>query len=133
MSTLAVSGAAMGQLPLVVRQVADQTQPVDTTQVAKIVAAKQPSSRLTQPEQPSANGNATPDDLERQVSDIQSKVPVASKDLQFSVDHDSGKPVVTLTDRATKEVLLQLPSEVALRISKELDQYQKGALVNRQA
>ncbi|MDR3369150.1 flagellar protein FlaG [Rhodoferax sp.] len=131
MSTFAVSGAALGQLPLAVRQVADQTQPVDTTQVANIVAEKQASSSQTQPGQPSANSNANLDDLEKLVSDIQSKVPVASKDLRFSVDQDSGKSVVTLTDRATKEVLWQVPSEVALRISKELDKYQKGALVNR--
>lgn len=83
---------------------------------------------------PTTNGS-TPnsDGLSKLLSDLQSRVPEAAKELQFSVDQESGKSIVTLTDRATKEVLWQIPSEVALRISKELDQFTKGSLVNQKA
>jgi flagellar protein FlaG len=97
------------------------------------MTAKQTSLSQTQTAPPSAKGTPSADELKRMVNDIQSKVPAASNELQFSVDQDSGKPVVTMTDRDTKEVLWQVPSEVALRISRELDQFQKGTLVNRQA
>jgi flagellar protein FlaG len=63
---------------------------------------------------------------------MQSKVRGAASDLQFSVDHDSGKQVVKVTDRTSKEVIWQFPSEQALHVSKALDQY-RGAFLNRKA
>jgi flagellar protein FlaG len=129
----AVTSIGMGQLAPVARQVVAQPQPGGSAEVAHVTVGKQASSSPIPPVTPSANGVPSSDELKKLVSDMQSKVPEVSKELQFSVDQDSGKPVVTLTDRATKEVLWQLPSEVALRISRELDQFQKGTLVNRHA
>jgi flagellar protein FlaG len=80
---------------------------------------------------PIQSSTPSADELKKLVNDIQSKVPVTSNELQFSVDQGSGKPLVTLTDRTTKEVLWQILSEVALLISRELDQIQNGMLVNR--
>ncbi|WP_180126033.1 flagellar protein FlaG [Rhodoferax sp. BLA1] len=80
-----------------------------------------------------SNTTPSPAELNQLVSDMQSKVPVAAKELQFSVDQDSGKQLLTLTNNVTKEVLWQVPSEVALRISKEMDRFQKGSLLNQQA
>ena len=133
MSTPAVTGVTMDHLPNVVHQVNAQSQLGGTANAtSRVAGAKQVSSSQTPPipAPPSSTPNA--DELEKLINDIQSKVPVTSKDLQFFVDQDSGKPVVTLTDRATKEVLWQVPSEVALRISREFDRFQKGMLVNRQ-
>jgi uncharacterized FlaG/YvyC family protein len=50
--------------------------------------------------------------------------------LAFLVDEDSGKAVIQLTDRATKEVIQQFPTEAALQISKALDRFQKGQLIH---
>ena len=38
-----------------------------------------------------------------------------------------------VTDQSTKDVLWQFPSEAAIEISKALDLFQKGALLNRKA
>jgi flagellar protein FlaG len=133
MSTSPVTGAGLSQLQPVARQVVAQTQPDGNAAPANVVAGKSASSTQTQPAPFTASDTPTTDELKSMVNDIQSKVPATAKDLQFSIDQDSGKSVVTLTDRATKEVLWQVPSEVALRISRELDQFQKGTLVNRQA
>jgi len=75
----------------------------------------------------------SPEDLKKLVSEMQRKVATISSDLQFSVDKETGKSTVKVTDRSTKQVVWQFPSEEALNITKALDRYQKGLLLNRQA
>ncbi len=64
---------------------------------------------------------------------MQRKVSARSSDLQFTIDQDSGKTVVKVTDSATRQVVWQFPSEEAMHVSKELGRFQKGALVSRKA
>ena len=122
----------MGPLSSATRQVVVQ-QSAGATEATRALETTQKSSIQAKPTSPPVKAPPSPDELKKLVSDIQSKIPVVSKELRFSVDQESGRSVVTLTDRATKEVLWQVPSEVAMRISKELDQFLKGTLVNRQA
>lgn len=96
---------------------------------------------------PSSNANAkaasaappprlaapTPEDVKIMVADIQRKVASVSPELQFSVDQQSGQPIVTMTDKTTMEVLWQFPSDEVLQVRKALDQYQRGTLVNHKA
>jgi flagellar protein FlaG len=63
--------------------------------------------------------------------ELQRKVDGVTAELQFSVDESSGRSVIKVTDRATSDVIRQIPTEEALQISEALDQYQKGLLVNR--
>ena len=53
-------------------------------------------------------------------------------DIQFSMDTDSGKTVVKVVDRSTKEVIRQFPSEEAIELARALDRFQ-GLLVKQQA
>lgn len=71
------------------------------------------------------------DEVEREVRALQAKMDKLNPALAFVVDPDSGRALIQLTDRATKEVILQFPTQAALQISKALDQFQKGQLVNR--
>ncbi|OIQ71843.1 flagellar protein FlaG [mine drainage metagenome] len=73
------------------------------------------------------------DDLKKLVNAMQSKVNLHSSDLQFSIDQESGKTIIKVTDRTTNDVIWQFPSEEALQVTKELDRYQHGLLVNRKA
>ena len=75
----------------------------------------------------------TPDELKKLVGEMQRKVSARSSDLQFTIDQDSGKTVVKVTDSATRQVVWQFPSEEAMHVSKELGRFQKGALVSRKA
>jgi flagellar protein FlaG len=61
---------------------------------------------------------------------MQAKVSGATSALEFSVDQDSGKAIVKVTERSTKQVIWQFPSEEALQVTKELDRY-RGALLSR--
>ena len=73
-----------------------------------------------------------PDEFKKLVADMQSKLSGASSNLEFSVDKDSGRSIVKVTERTTNEVIWQFPSEEALQVSKELGRY-LGAFVNHTA
>jgi flagellar protein FlaG len=72
------------------------------------------------------------DELKGLVKEMQAKVNGATSALEFSVDQDSGKSIVKVTERSTKQVIWQFPSEQALQVTKELDRYQ-GSLLSRKA
>jgi len=63
---------------------------------------------------------------------LQDFVSEVRGDIQFSMDNDSGKTVVKVVDRNTKEVIRQFPSEEAIELAKALDRFQ-GLLVKQQA
>lgn len=69
-------------------------------------------------------------ELASQVHALQAKMDKLNPALAFVVDEDSGRALIQLTDRATKEVIQQFPTEAAMQISKALDRYQKGQLIN---
>lgn len=48
------------------------------------------------------------------------------RSLQFRVDQDSGRVVVSVRDPSTGELIRQIPSESALRIAKELGSGEPG-------
>lgn len=75
----------------------------------------------------------TPEELQKLVSDMQRKVNAVASDLQFSVDDESGKSIVKVMERSSKDVIWQFPSEEALHVTRELDRFQQGLLVNHLA
>jgi hypothetical protein len=48
------------------------------------------------------------------------------RDLEFSMDEGTGATVVRVIDRTTKTVVRQIPSEVALRLARNLKQRAQG-------
>jgi flagellar protein FlaG len=59
--------------------------------------------------------------------------PVASNNLEFSIDDSTGQTVVKVVDSSTKELIRQIPSEEMLAIAKALDGEIKGLLVRNKA
>ncbi len=103
--------------------------------VATPVAVKSHSggSNAQPPAPRQARTAPAPDELNSLVKEMQRKVASLSSDLQFSVDQDTGKNIVRVTERASKRIVWQFPSEDALQVTRALDQYQKGLMLNRQA
>ncbi len=58
--------------------------------------------------------------LQVAVSQINDYVQNLQRNLQFTVDEESGKDVVTVIDSESKEVIRQLPSEEALVLARRL-------------
>lgn len=59
--------------------------------------------------------------LDSAVASISSFVQSVQRNLAFSIDDSSGQVVVKVTDRNSGEVIRQLPSEEALRLSEQLE------------
>jgi flagellar protein FlaG len=72
------------------------------------------------------------EELKKLVAEMQTQLFRTNTNLMFSVDQDSGRSMVKVTERTTNEVIWQFPSEEALQVSKELGRY-LGSLVNRTA
>ena len=60
---------------------------------------------------------------------VESKAP---NSLQFSVDNDTGKAIVRITDVKTGEMIRQIPSEEMLEIAPSIDTMQ-GMLLQQKA
>jgi len=61
--------------------------------------------------------------LQAAVSQINDHVQNLQRSLQFTVDEESGKDVVTVLDKETDKVIRQYPSEEVLAIARHLSQH----------
>ncbi len=59
--------------------------------------------------------------LEQAISNINSYVQNLQRDLQFKVDTDLGKIVISVVDSETKEVIRQIPPEDVLERARRLE------------
>lgn len=85
----------------------------DAVQSGREIAAD--GQRLPQPiEQEQANEAAK---VEQAVSQVNEFVQNLNRDLQFTVDEDSGHTVIKVLDTETKEIIRQIPPEELLRIA----------------
>ena len=60
-------------------------------------------------------------DLRTAVADISRSVSNIQRSLEFSVDEDSGRTIITVVDRETKQVIRQIPPKEILAIAKRID------------
>ncbi|MGM0953480.1 MAG: flagellar protein FlaG [Pseudomonadota bacterium] len=70
------------------------------------------------------------EELGQAVSQLNDFVQNVQRDLQFEVDNDLGQTIVKVVDQQTKEVIRQIPDEVALRLAEKLQQDEPLTLFN---
>ncbi len=102
-----------------------QPQAAPSQQARGMNGTQPPVASLTE------NG-ASREGLEDAVKKVQEFVNFAASDIEFSIDEDSGQTVVKIIDRATEEVIRQMPSEDMLDLSKALGKLQ-GLLLKQEA
>lgn len=81
------------------------------------------------PEPVAAAQSISPSALQKQIDELTTPIQSA---LQFRVDDDADRLVVSVIDQESGDVLLQIPTDVALRIAKSLASTGQG-LVNTSA
>ena len=59
--------------------------------------------------------------LDDAVKQLNSFVQSINRNLEFNIDHDSGKTVVRVIDAETDKLIRQIPNEAALSIARQLD------------
>ncbi|MEE4203750.1 MAG: flagellar protein FlaG [Halieaceae bacterium] len=60
------------------------------------------------------------EDLQAAVKDLSEYIQTVSRSLQINVNSDIGRPIVTVLDSETSEVIRQIPSEEVVRLSQYL-------------
>lgn len=55
------------------------------------------------------------------VARLNDYVQSVERDLRFSIDSESGRTVITVSDRETSEVIRQIPAEITLNLAKQLN------------
>ncbi|MDP1678593.1 MAG: flagellar protein FlaG [Candidatus Nitrotoga sp.] len=71
--------------------------------------------------------------LQSVVNDINKVLKQSNRNLEFSVDTATQKPVVKLMDTDTGDLIRQYPSEEMLAISSAIDQFQQVVLLEQKA
>lgn len=96
------------------------------TSVGTAAKAPDPSSMALSSSRPERQ------EVEEAAKSVREFVQPINSNLEFSVNDDTGQLVVKIIDRATKEVIRQMPSEEMLAIAKTLDSI-KGLFVKQTA
>lgn len=84
------------------------------------------SNPTIRPKQP------TEAELHQAVANLQQRARTVAPSLQFSIDRDTSRIVIRVTDSSTQEVIRQFPPDEILRMDKELDRM-LGMLLNKKA
>ncbi|MDU0112811.1 flagellar protein FlaG [Psychrosphaera aquimarina] len=90
---------------------------VESKQIDKTIAEAHTEKRLAVKELEDAEEQKA---IEEVASKLQDFVNLIDKQLQFRVDDDSGRHVVTVSDKLSGDVIRQIPSEEVLRLARNL-------------
>ena len=89
---------------------------------------------------PAKESTQTKDEIEKTVSALNSFVQSIQRGIQFSLHEETGRSVITITDRETGEEIRKFPSDQVLAIAEHIaetrsipDENLRGVLVNRRA
>jgi flagellar protein FlaG len=81
------------------------------------------------PKEP-VNSQAIQEQVQAAVKQMNEYIQSTQRDLNFTYDPASGDMVVKVLDRATQEVIRQIPDAIFLRISQSIAPEQPGKLFN---
>jgi flagellar protein FlaG len=70
--------------------------------------------------------------LDELVDNLNQHIQATNRALQFSVHEKYGRPIISVIDKETDEVIRQIPPEVALQVADALEDV-AGALVSERA
>jgi flagellar protein FlaG len=68
--------------------------------------------------------------LKKAVDDLNDFIQNTHRDLQFSIDQDSGATVVKVIDSKTEKVIRQIPNEETLKLARSLSEDKHDATLN---
>ena len=71
--------------------------------------------------------------LEQIVNKLNTQALTSNHTLRFSVDDTLGKPVISVVDKETDEVIRQIPPETAIKIAETFAAVTSGSLLSESA
>ena len=92
---------------------------------AQVVASSTPATETEKP--------AEPVDVREVVKEMKDYVQSIERDLEFSVDEESGRTVITVKDSQTEEIIRQIPPEDLLYMLKSIQENNANLFVKVKA
>lgn len=105
------------------------TNPASSS-VSSAAATSAPASPAPEIFGSSTNGQESTNTIDDAVGNINSFIAKAAPGIEFSIDEESGRAIVSIIDRETDMIIRQVPTAEALAISKTLDRLQ-GLLIRQ--
>lgn len=102
------------------KKVSGASKPADqqgTEQVTAKVKSEDFTRKIHEPKESQESADA---DVTQAVTRLNQYVQSIERELNFSVEKETGKTIVKVIDSRTNEVIRQLPSETAIAISKQV-------------
>jgi flagellar protein FlaG len=99
----------------------------DATDAVQKVEAQSASAGVSSDEVKAAKKS---EDLKQSVSQLNDYVQNTQRDLEFSIDKDSGVTVVKVIDTKSEKVIRQMPTEEALKLARSLVEQKNDAAFN---
>jgi len=93
-------------------------------------AAGLKSGQVVQAQQKVEEQKVDQGNVEKAVTKLNDYVQSIQRNLQFNLDDESGKTVITVVDRNTSAVIRQIPDDVALKLAQDLQQDEPLSLFN---
>ena len=110
---------------MIIQNINSAIQPIQSgIGVSNVTPSNIPGSSAPLPQQPS------PHQLKTAVDSINRGMTLANSSLQFSVDASTKQAIVRVVDTDTGQLIVQIPSKVALAIAQSIDQQQQGLLLS---
>jgi flagellar protein FlaG len=105
-----------------------------TTQVAPVRRETPPEDGPSPAEQVVQAAQQTPprEQIDRAMNEVRRVLAPVARNLQFSIDEETGRTVIKVMDASTQEVIRQIPSEELLAITRSLDSF-SGLFVKQKA
>ncbi|MDZ7754719.1 MAG: flagellar protein FlaG [Gammaproteobacteria bacterium] len=75
-----------------------------------------------------ATGNLSPQEIDAAVGELNDLAQSIRRELKFSVDDASGRPVIEVYDANTEELIRQIPPEQVLNVLRQLKEFDSGLL-----
>ncbi|MDI9245016.1 flagellar protein FlaG [Marinobacter sp. CHS3-4] len=97
---------------------------------SKAASSPQSAQQPSKAERLENRNEAQREQLDEAVSQLNDFVQNVQRDLQFEVNDDLGETIVRVVDQSTREVIRQIPNEVAVRLAENLQQDEPLTLFN---
>lgn len=91
------------------------------------------AAQLKQTTPASVPAEPSADDVKRAAKQLEAHLQSMNRYLEFRVDEDSGRTVVTVKDKTTGETIRQIPSEEIMRLAQNLGGKAHTGLIDQTA
>ncbi|MDO9011749.1 MAG: flagellar protein FlaG [Gallionella sp.] len=127
---------------MLIQNTSSMAQPVRLTSDTSAATAVAVSTPVVTPDTQPEKSSAPAKQAEKPLTDLQMQETLdhinaallnANINIQFNVGANGQKAVLKLIDTQTGEVIRQFPTDAALSISRSIEQFQQGLLLNQKA